>query len=303
MATSPPNAGADGLFCLENGRRMAYRDFGAPDGWPVLALHGTPGSGLMFSIAAQSARQLEIRLIAPDRWGYGRTDPHPRPSLAAWARDAAELVAGLALSQLSIVGLSGGSPYAAATAAELGSKVERLALAVPVGPLAGSAPEHQLGLFHRLLFIGLGRRPRLVETLLGGYRRLVDWKPRRAISIAAIGQCRSDRALLRTPAVQDFLSETFRDGLEPGTRGPAIDLELFASHWDVPLQRISAETRIWIGREDRLVPLAAARRLAAAIPGVVLTELDGHGHFWIVPEHRQVLEWLAAGRKESALRP
>lgn len=303
MAAHLPSADADRLFRLADGRRMAYREFGAPDGWPVLALHGTPGSHLMFSIAAQSAAQLGLRLIAPDRWGYGRTDPHPRPSLAAWGRDAAEVAAGLGLSQLSLVGLSGGSPYAAATAAELGHQVKKLALAVPVGPMAGDGSEHGLGLFHRLLFFSLGRRPRLVETLLGGFRRLMDWKPRRAISLAAIGQCPADRMLLRTPTVQDFLSETFRDGLGQGTRGPAIDLELFSSSWDVPLQRISSETRIWIGREDRLVPLSAARRLAAAIPGAVLTELDGRGHFWIVPEHRQVLEWLAAGKRANAVKP
>lgn len=302
MAQSPARAGADRLFRLADGRRMAYREFGAPNGWPVLALHGTPGSRLMYSIAAQSAADLGLRLIAPDRWGYGRTDPHPRPSLAAWASDSSELAAGLGLSQLSLIGVSGGSPYAAATAARLGPQVRRLALAVPVGPLTGNVPEDRLGLFHRLLFFGLGRRPRLFEALLGGYRRLVRWKPRRAVALGAIGQCRADRKLLHTPAIQDFLSETFRDGLEPGTRGPAIDMELFARPWDVPLQRISAETRIWIGSGDRLVPLSAARRLAAAIPGSTLTELDGQGHFWILPEHRQVLEWLAAEAKEKTVR-
>lgn len=282
---------------------MAYREFGAPDGWPVLALHGTPGSALMYGIVAQAAAQLGLRFVAPDRWGYGGTDPHPRPSLAAWARDAAELIGGLGLTEVSVVGLSGGSPYAVATAAELGSRVQKLALAVPVGPMVGAAPGPQLGLLHKLVYFGVGRRPRLVRSLFGGYRRLLSWSPERAVSVIALGQCRQDRELLEIPAIQRFLSDTFRDGLEPGAVGPAIDLELFSSAWDIPLEQISSETRIWIGREDRLVPLSAARALAAEISGAVLTELDGRGHFWIIQEYEQVLDWIAETRKDPALRP
>lgn len=284
---------------LEDGRRVAYREYGAPDGWPVLALHGTPGSGLMYGIAATTAAELDLRLIAPDRWGYGRTDPHPRPSLEAWARDMAEIADRLDLPQLSLVGISGGSPYAVATAAMLGSRVVRLALAVPVGPIAGAASEHQLGLLHRLAYLGVGRRPRLVQTLFGGYRRLLHWSPGRAMSLIALGQSRSDRQLLKTPAIQKFLSETFRDGLGRGSTGPAIDLELFSNPWNIPLQGISSATRIWIGDDDRLVPLSAARRLAAMIPGAELIELKGRGHFWIAQEYRQVLEWLAAGQNNQ----
>ena len=260
---------------------MAFREFGTPHGWPILALHGTPGSRLMYAIVAQAAAQLGLRLIAPDRWGYGRTDPHPRPTLAAWARDAAELAGGLGLTQLSVVGVSGGSPFAIATAAELGSRVQKLALVVPVGPMLGPGPGAQLRLLHQLVYFGVGRRPRLVRSLFGGFRRLLSWSPEWAVSVIAFGQCRQDRELLKMPAVQTFLSETFRDGLEPGAAGPAIDLELFSRPWDIPMERISTNSRIWIGKEDRLVPLSAARALATLIPGAVLTELEARGHFWI----------------------
>ncbi len=290
------SSGSGRVLRLEDGRRMAYREYGARDGWPVLALHGTPASKLMFSIAETTSAELGLRLIAPDRWGYGQTDPHPRPSLEAWARDAAELIDALGLSQLSLVGISGGSPYAAATAALLGDRVVRMALAVPVGPIAATAVEHRLALLHRLIFMGVGRRPGLTRFIFRAYRRLAAWKPRRAVSLVALGQCRADRALLRTPAVQDFLSTMLRDGLEPGVQGPAIDLTLFASPWKSSLERICAATRIWIGNDDQLVPLSAARHLASAIPNAELTELEGYGHFWIAQDYSEVLDWLAGNR-------
>lgn len=303
MSDTPCHAGPDQVLVLRDGRRVAYREFGAPAGWPVLSLHGTPGSRLMFAIAASAAAELGLRLIAPDRWGYGGTDAHPRPSFAAWGRDAAELADGLGLSRLSLLAISGGSPYAAATAAELGARVTAMALAVPVGPMVGEGPRPRLSMFHWLAFAGLGRRPWLTRTLFGLYRGLLRRSPRRAVSLVALGQCLSDRRLLRVPAIQQSLSRSFGDGLEPGAEGPAIDLTLFSSPWDVPFQRISATTKIWLGREDRIVPLSAIRRLAKIIPGAELAERDGRGHFWIAQEYGQVLEWLAAADQRREIRP
>lgn len=293
------DTGPDRVFRLQDGRRITYREFGAPDGRPVLALHGTPASRLMYAIAASTAARLGLRLIAPDRWGYAGTDPHPQPSLPAWARDAAELADGIGLTRLSLIGISGGSPYAAATAAELGDRVIAVALAVPVGPLVVNGSRRQLGLFHRLAFFGFGQRPRLTERLFGLYGRLLSRWPRLGVSLAALGQARCDRKLLRKPAIKEFFGEISRDGLAPGGAGPAIDLQLFSSPWQVPLQKISAGARIWIGKEDQLVPLSAARDLARDIPGATLTELDARGHFWIAEEYGQVLEWLAAADQDG----
>jgi pimeloyl-ACP methyl ester carboxylesterase len=303
MTLTASNTGPDRVFRLRDGRRISYAEFGAPDGRPVLALHGTPASRLMYAIAASSAARLGLRLIAPDRWGYAGTDPHPEPSLSAWAQDAAELADGLGLDRFSIIGISGGSPYAAGTAAELGSRVIAMALAVPVGPLVSNGSKRRLPLLQRLSFFWVGQRPSLTKSVFKAYGRFLNRWSRRAVSLAMIGQSRFDRELLRKPPINDYFGEISREGLRAGGAGPAIDLQLFSSEWHVPLDRISAKTRIWIGKDDKLVPLAAARELARAIPGAILTELDDRGHFWIAEEYGQVLDWLAAaGRDEGEVR-
>ena len=75
------------LLMLADGRRLACAEYGDPDGLPVLALHGTPGSRLMFALADAAARSRGMRLIAPERPGYGLSDCRPSASLARAATD------------------------------------------------------------------------------------------------------------------------------------------------------------------------------------------------------------------------
>lgn len=287
---------------LSDGRRLAYREYGAPQGHPVLAFHGTPGSGIMFAIAANAAVQLGLRLIAVDRWGYGQTDLHPRPALAAWPADVAQLVGHLGLSRFAVLGISGGGPYAVAMAGLLPDHVERTALAVPVGLIGQPGMDAHLNVIHKLLFRRLPRHPRLMRTLLELYRKLVMRDPARAIRISSVGQAPSDRRILKMPAIQNYLGEMFRDGLAPGVAGVTTDLELFSKPWGLPLRDIKAATRIWIGLEDRLVPLPASSALASSIPGAAKTELAGQGHFWITTDYKQVLKWLATPSEDDQVR-
>ncbi len=56
---------------LEDGRELAFAELGDSDGTPVLGFHGTPGSRSQMALLDEPAREAGIRLIAPDRPGYG----------------------------------------------------------------------------------------------------------------------------------------------------------------------------------------------------------------------------------------
>src|SRR4051794_21726491 len=127
----------DSIIRLGGGRRLCFRDSGSDDLLPVIALHGTPGSRLKFVNAEAEAKSLGVRLITPDRWGYGRSDAPLRPALERYGADIEQLTSQLGIDTFAVLGLSGGGPYAAAVAATLGSRVRRLALVSPVGPIAG----------------------------------------------------------------------------------------------------------------------------------------------------------------------
>jgi pimeloyl-ACP methyl ester carboxylesterase len=275
------------------GRRIAYAAFGAPDGRPVLALHGTPGSRFKYASVDRRAAEAGLRLISVDRWGYGASDVPAAPSLSQFADDMMRVTDRLGIGRFSVIAISGGAPYAAAVAALAPDRVERLALVSPLGPTHGLA-FRDMRLFHHFCFRALPRMPGLPTAIFRFYRRLLFLAPQSAIVLASLGSVRTDRVLVRTPAVRNSLAVTFREGLRENARGGVVDLTLFSRPWGVDLSRVRAATRVWHGTADRNVPQAAARRLADLIPGAELTLLPDEGHFWISDRPGDVLAWLAA---------
>lgn len=279
---------------LPDGRRIAYRRFGDEAGDPVLALHGTPGSRLKYAMADGPARAAGLALISIDRWSYGRTDPHPRPSLAAFAEDMEDFLASLGVARCGVLGVSGGGPYAAAVAAVLADRVSGVALVAPVGPIAGCPDAVALSLFHTFAFRGLARTPGAMRAVFTGFRALIGRNDGSlAMRIASSRAAAVDRRMLCRPHERQSLIDAFRAGLEPGADGPAVDMRLFGRAWDIAPERIVSPARLWIGSDDRHVPVTAARALSGRIPGCSLCVLDGAGHYWVMQNMAVVLEWLA----------
>jgi pimeloyl-ACP methyl ester carboxylesterase len=288
-----PRCELDRIFVLPDGRPIGYREYGAAEGLPVVALHGTPGSRLKYARAEAAAGTMGLRLICPDRWGYGLTTAPARPALARFAEDMERFADGLALPTLSVIGISGGGPFAAALAARLGVRVKALALVSPVGPIAGTPAAWQLDPLHALCFRALPPLPGVIGLAFYAFRRLLAREDGAALRLAMMRAAPADKALLRDQELREALIRMFRAGLAPGVRGPVIDLELFSRPWEFEPHGILAETRLWLGTADRSVPHAAVRTLAGWVPRCELVELAGEGHFWIVRNWLQVLAWLA----------
>src|SRR5215469_1097864 len=120
---------------LADGRTLACLQLGDPAGSPVLYFHGFPGSRLEARVAADAAARLGLRLLAVDRPGFGQSTFRAGRTVGSWAADVVALADQLALGRFSIVGVSGGAPYALACAALLSDRLARVALVCPLGPL------------------------------------------------------------------------------------------------------------------------------------------------------------------------
>ena len=292
MILPEPNNPDERRLRLPDGRRLSLLEVGLPGGRPVIGLHGTPGSRLKFRGAHRAAVELGIRLIAPDRWGYGSSEAPPRPALEDYPADLAFLADALDLGRFAVLGISGGGPFAAMAAGRLASRVTRTALVCPVGPL-GPPPgvEPLAGLFHRFCFRALPRVPGAVRAAFAAYRLLVLAAPDLAVRLAAARAPGADRALLADPVMRGALAATFACGLAGSSRGPAIDMALFSRDWR-PHPATPGTASVWLGTHDQNVPLGAALHLASLL-GADVAVVESAGHYWIAHAWREVLGWLA----------
>lgn len=291
--------GRDSSVRLGDGRRVAWREYGKSSGPAVFALHGLPGSRLKFSACDAPASRSGLRIIAPDRWGYGSTDPHPDPSLQAFADDIAAVADHLGLAQFAVMGVSAGGPYAAAVAAALSGRVTAAALVSPVGPIAGER-DIGIGAFHRFCFGPLARSPLALRSVFAPYRRLMLSNPSAGLAISMARIPAADRRILATAGVRDRLCDTFEEGVKPGVGGLCTDMAIFGRSWDVDLSQSRAPARVWIGDADRNVPIEAAKGLAKKLPQCEVVILNGEGHLWVALHYADVLDWIAGHIRGTA---
>jgi pimeloyl-ACP methyl ester carboxylesterase len=279
---------------LAGGRRIGYAEYGDPEGLPVFALHGTPGSRSMFALSDRLARDKGIRLIAPERPGYGLSDYRRCGTLLEIAGDVAALANALGLDRFAIIGVSGGGPYAVAVAHAVPERVVLLALAGPIGPIADGGRQIRLSAFHRLVFARLARSPVARRAFFWSLREMLMWTPGLAYRGLMARGTPSDRSVLAGQDVAANLQAAVAEGLRPGIKGAVQDLRLFCEPWRLALGDIDVPAALWQGSDDTIVPPTGAYYLAQRLPNCRLDVIHGAGHYWVFGQFGLVLDAVAA---------
>lgn len=263
-----------------DGRALAVLEEGAGDGPVLVAHHGTPGAGCLYSAEIASARSRGLRLLAYDRPGYGGSDPDPGRRVADAAADVAAILDTLGIERFATYGTSGGGPHALACAALLGDRCAAAATLAGVGE--AGAPDLDwtagMGEGNRIEFgtAQAGREPlaELLHAQAAGLARATadeladEMRPH----LSAVDA----RAL--TGELAAYLLGSFTAGLEPGIEGWIDDDLAFVDPWGFDLAAIAVPVLVWQGGEDLMVPAAHGRWLREHIPGADGGILDGEGH-------------------------
>jgi pimeloyl-ACP methyl ester carboxylesterase len=72
---------------LADGRALGFAEFGEPLGFPCLYFHGWPGSRLEAGLFDEAGREQNLRIIAVDRPGVGRSEFQTKRRLVDWPQD------------------------------------------------------------------------------------------------------------------------------------------------------------------------------------------------------------------------
>ncbi len=279
-------------FVLGGGRTICYGLYGADDGPLVVVLDG-PGSRGLGRAMAIPAVQLGIKLLVPDRPGFGRSTPTPRGSFAELASDLLALVDRLGFRRFGIVAQSGGTPYALALASGAGDRATGLAF---VGGLAPLHERHALADVAgpvRTVFLLARRAPWLLRPLVSGLARQNAKDPEAVARKFAKSVPPADRLVLEDPT---FWAIHATSSAEIMSRPAAFAREtrMLVRPWGVDYDLVTAPVALWVGELDRTHPPTMSRRLAKLLGGAPVTVVPGAATFAMLTAFPDVLRHAAA---------
>ncbi len=282
--SSAPVRGA--LLRLAGGGHVAYDEYGDPAGVPVIFCHGWPSSRTMAQIAEPAAWECGVRLISPDRPGIRDSTFQEGRTLRDWPAIVRALAAKLSLGRFHLLGISGGAPYAYATALELPEKVGALAIVSGAPPLADLEDYSGLLPIHRRLLLLYQRQPALLRALFHLARPVLRLRAPvrlRPMLLRFLQPC--DAAVLREAAAFEACFDSARRAWSGSARGVIADAEIYARPWGFEQEAITQPVRMWHGGKDRTFAVRLAEEFAARLPNARLRVVEAAGHYSLPIRH------------------
>ncbi len=268
-----------------DGRRIGYAVWGdVRSGLPVIVhCHGTPGSRIpMYPVPMPEG----YAHLALDRPGYGLSAPRPGRRMSDHAADVARVADELGVERFSVFGWSGGAGPALAVGAGEAGRVHRIVVGGGRSPVDSPVFEREL----RDEIRGDPEKDRAdCESAAQTYRTSRDeyfaqmerWLPPQDLE--------SFRA--QRPAFIRCYDEAFATGGEGWFED---DLQL-VEPWGFELGAVRCEVQLWHGADDRMVPPAHGRYLAAQLPRCESRFVEGEGHGSLLRLLPEMCAWLAVG--------
>ncbi|MFP2907877.1 alpha/beta fold hydrolase [Pyxidicoccus sp. 3LFB2] len=283
----------EGSIRLRDGRRLAYVESGDLDGLPVFFIHGNPGSRYMRHPDDRLTHGLGVRLITPDRPGYGLSDYQPGRTLLDFPDDLEQLANALKVGRFALFGVSAGGPYVAACAWKLGARLTRAAIVSGASPLKRPGAMEGVNRDYRNAYSLAAWPEWLLHPLMAMHDRQVRANPERALAGVLAHASPDDRVVLADPLIAAQVQGWRREATRFGVAGMRREAHILASPWGVPLEEIRCEVDLWYWEGDSIVPPQMGQYLATRIPRAVPHFRPGGGHFSIYSHWRDILAPLA----------
>jgi pimeloyl-ACP methyl ester carboxylesterase len=233
-----------------------------------------------------------VRLIAPDRPGYGRTDfVAGLTTIENWPTDVMALADHLGLQRFAVFGASGGGPYALSCAWAFPERITCAGLFGSVGPFVKET-EDGLNYITRMLFKYGPRLPGVLMQQMKFFAWLARKHPLLFTRIVKKEFGTRDRILYESMKFAQLLNKNRIEAYRQNGIGSWYDAMLPAN-WTIPLEEIKVKVYLWQGKDDATVSLAMGKYLANRIPDCEALFLDDAGHLWIFEHFSKVVGKLA----------
>jgi pimeloyl-ACP methyl ester carboxylesterase len=265
---------------LANGTTVALSEYGDPGGVPVFFCHGWPSSRTMAELADESARDLGMRIISPDRPGIRDSAFQSERRLIDWPPFLIEIADRLGIERFRILAISGGAPYAFASGWMTPERVEKMAVVSGAPPLDRVDDLDGLLPIHRRMLALRESHPRLLKAVFRMARPFVALRMPirlRPLLLRFLQPC--DANVLRESRSFEVCFESARKAWQSSAAGVMVDAEIYARPWGFPLEEVHVPVTLWHGSKDRTFAPRLAKEVSARLPNCDFHLIEGAGHY------------------------
>jgi len=280
------------MIQLKDGRKLAYAEYGDLKGKPLFFFHGWPVSRLSGGMTDKAAKKLGIRVISPDRPGYGLSDFKKGRKLLDWADDIGELADKLKINKFAIVGVSGGGPYAAVCAFKIPKRLIRVGIVVGLAPTWIPGVLDGMAWNSKIAWANYARFPftRKIGAFLN-YVYSLKYFPSFGLHRFVWG-ANADKDIYNDSFVRKESKANYREAVRNGFHGIEYDLELYTKDWAFELKDIKVPIYLWYGEDDKNVSLNMGKYYNSQIKGSKLKVYPGEGHLISRTHVEEILQIL-----------
>jgi pimeloyl-ACP methyl ester carboxylesterase/DNA-binding CsgD family transcriptional regulator len=277
---------------------VGLHTFGPADGLPVLFVHGA-----LFGIAAlpgmqDAAQTLGLRIIAPERPGFGHTALGDNADPVAMAtQQALDILDALALPRVVVLAHDIGTRFAARLAREAPTRVAAVIAAPATPPMQTWAQTADMPTRHRVNAWAAQNMPGLMDKIVALGLAQIARNGVEVIPRLVFDGCDFDQAVLRQPGAGAVLQEAFHLAWAQRGAGFRADMRLTNEDWQDDARRVVAPFLCLHGAESRTVSRNAVEALARTLPKGRFRLIEGAGHSLPVSHTGLILRSaLAAGQ-------
>lgn len=283
---------------LADGRRIGVAEFGPTDGFPIVWCHGTPGARRQIPPpAVRHADETGVRIVCAERPGVGWSTAHLYNRMIDWADDVAEILDALGIDDFAAIGLSGGGPYALATAAALGDRVTAVAVLGGAAPAVGDeAPPGGLMRTMRPVEPILSRVSEPIAFGLNTAAKALTHLSDQLLHLYVNHGPRSDREVLARPEMQAMFIDDIVNAASHQFKGLVYDIVLLARDWGFAMADIDAPVFFWQGDADVFSPREHGEFMADLVADSEFHFMPGAGHLATLDAAGEAFDLILARR-------
>lgn len=224
--------------------------------------------------------------MAPDRPGMGKSPFVGDRCLLDWPESVLDLADNLGWNKFSVMGVSGGGPYALSCAAKIPDRLDRVIVCSGVphpdwlrqGMSAPKLLRKTLALFDK--------QPGLALITLRLARTAFRITPLFVMSKLALPLIPlPERTAVASANIRRILVGSVKEAFRAPALGLLQDIGLITADWGFTISQLKTGVQFWHGDQDNICPLSELEPLVNNLAHAKLTIVRGQGHFSLPITH------------------